>query len=207
MIRMVIATFLYQYNTQRILKVNEMKFIDLIKAKYLVAVVLMCTAGSSFAGSEAFKPGTQIKEFGKIASVDTTVVIPKDTKFKIVFDVATTGDAGTVNRKFDSLARFINMHVANGVKPENIDLALVVHGKATLDVQNAASVEAKQLGENKNIPLLQSLLDNNVKIYLCGQSAAFYDVKTADLYPGVDMALSAMTANALLQQQGYTLNP
>ena len=183
-----------------------MTFIGLTQAKYLVVIALMCSAGSLFAGNEAFKPGTQIKGFGKIASVDTTVSIPKNATFKIVFDVVTTGDAGTVNPEFDRLARFINMHVANGVKPENIDLALVVHGKATLDVQNAAAA-AKQLGENKNIPLLQALLDNNVKIYLCGQSAVSYDVKTADLYPGVNMALSAMTANALLQQQGYTLNP
>lgn len=184
-----------------------MTFIGLGKVKYLLAIVLMFSVAPLFAGSEAFKPGAQIKEFGKIASVDTTFTIPKNTKFKVAFDVHTTGDAATVNRKFESLARFINMHVANGVKPENIDLALVVHGKTTLDVQNAAAVAVKQLGENKNIPLLQALLDNNVKIYLCGQSAAFYDVKTADLYPGVEMALSAMTAHALLQQQGYTLNP
>jgi hypothetical protein len=32
-------------------------------------------------------------------------------------------------------------------------------------------------------------------------------VKTEDLLPGVEMALSAMTAHALLQQQGYTFNP
>jgi len=184
-----------------------MQFMSLAKSKYLIALALMCSATSSFAGGEAFKPGMQIKEFGKIASVDTTFKIPKNTKFKVVFDVHTTGDTGTVNRRFESLARFINMHVASGVKPEDIDLALVVHGKATLDVQSAAAVVTKQLGENKNIPLLQALLDNNVKIYQCGQSAAYYDVKTKDLYPGVKMALSAMTANALLQQQGYTLNP
>jgi len=50
-------------------------------------------------------------------------------------------------------------------------------------------------------------LNNQVKVYLCGQSAAYYDVKNTDLYKGVDMALSAMTAHALLQQQGYSLNP
>jgi len=27
------------------------------------------------------------------------------------------------------------------------------------------------------------------------------------LLPGVEMALSAMTAHAILQQEGYTLNP
>jgi intracellular sulfur oxidation DsrE/DsrF family protein len=46
-----------------------------------------------------------------------------------------------------------------------------------------------------------------VQLLVCGQSAAYCDVKSDDLLPGVEMALSAMTAHALLQQQGYTLNP
>ena len=35
----------------------------------------------------------------------------------------------------------------------------------------------------------------------------FYDITGGDLLPGVEMSLSAMTAHALLQQDGYTLNP
>jgi len=33
------------------------------------------------------------------------------------------------------------------------------------------------------------------------------DIREADLLPGITMAPSAITAHALLQQQGYTLNP
>jgi len=40
-----------------------------------------------------------------------------------------------------------------------------------------------------------------------GPSSLYYDVATEDLLPGVKMAVSAMTAHALLQQQGYTVNP
>lgn len=42
---------------------------------------------------------------------------------------------------------------------------------------------------------------------LCGQSAAYYQVQNADLVPGVQMALSAMTAHAVLAREGYSLNP
>ena len=38
-------------------------------------------------------------------------------------------------------------------------------------------------------------------------SAAAQDVTNADLQPGVKMALSAITAHAELQRQGYSLNP
>jgi hypothetical protein len=39
------------------------------------------------------------------------------------------------------------------------------------------------------------------------ESAAAYGIKPEDLIPGVEMALSAMTAHALLQQNGFTVNP
>ena len=32
-------------------------------------------------------------------------------------------------------------------------------------------------------------------------------VANEDLLPGIEVGLSAMTAHALLQQQGYTVNP
>lgn len=46
-----------------------------------------------------------------------------------------------------------------------------------------------------------------MRVILCGQSAAASGIERVDLLPGVEMALSAMTAHALLQQDGYTLNP
>ena len=61
--------------------------------------------------------------------------------------------------------------------------------------------------DNANVALIMALQKQGVDFYVCGQSAAYYGVKTEDLIPGVKMALSAMTAHALLQQKGYTLNP
>ena len=55
--------------------------------------------------------------------------------------------------------------------------------------------------------LIAALTGQGVRIIVCGQSAVYYEVATDDLLPGVEMALSAMTAHAVLQQQGYTLNP
>ncbi|MDT3272587.1 DsrE family protein, partial [Shewanella sp. SP2S2-4] len=49
--------------------------------------------------------------------------------------------------------------------------------------------------------------DHGVKFYICGQSAAYFDLTSTSLLPGVDMALSAMTAHAILAQQGYSENP
>ena len=62
-------------------------------------------------------------------------------------------------------------------------------------------------GASASADLVATLIDHGVRIIVCGQSAAYYDVETDDILPGVEMAMSAMTVHALLQQQGYTLNP
>jgi intracellular sulfur oxidation DsrE/DsrF family protein len=99
------------------------------------------------------------------------------------------------------------MHAAAGVKKENIHLALVVHGSAIFDLLNNASYQEKFDTPNPNEPLLKALLENNVRVILCGQSAASKAVKSRQLVEGVEIQLSAMTAHALLQQEGYTVNP
>jgi intracellular sulfur oxidation DsrE/DsrF family protein len=96
------------------------------------------------------------------------------------------------------------------VPQENIRLAVVVHGKAALelltDAAHAAN-PASRKGDNPSGNLVQVLLAEDVRFILCGQSAAAYGIKPEDLIPGVEMALSAMTAHALLQQNGFTVNP
>jgi intracellular sulfur oxidation DsrE/DsrF family protein len=93
------------------------------------------------------------------------------------------------------------------VPVENINLAVVVHGGATKDVTNAGYYSEAIGGENANAALIAALVDANVEIIVCGQSAAFNGIANDDLLPGVKMALSAMTAHAVLQDKGYTLNP
>lgn len=146
----------------------------------------------------SFTTGPAIEEFGPVADVDATFPIPEDTVFRHSFDVAERAEDGSANRTLVSAARFINMHARAGVGPKRMKLAIVVHGTAVHDVSGERSGSAR---------LVAALVDHGVRIIVCGQSAAYYDVKTDDLLPGVEMALSAMTAHALLQKHGYTLNP
>jgi intracellular sulfur oxidation DsrE/DsrF family protein len=99
------------------------------------------------------------------------------------------------------------MHVESGVPLKNIDLAIVVHGGATKDLTHKERYEVDTGVANASAPLIAALLEKNVKVYVCGQSAAFHGVAKDDLLPGVKMALSAMTAHALLDAEGYSLNP
>lgn len=161
---------------------------------------------SSFSQAAEFTTGPVFTEYGKKVTVDG-VRFDKSAHFKVAFDVAKGADKGTINRQFDSLARFINMHVATGVPAENIRLALVVHGSATLDLLKDSAYLQKFGVANANQPLLEALMAHQVKVIVCGQSAAAHGYSNTDFLPGVEVALSAMSAHALLQQQGYTLNP
>lgn len=173
----------------------------------LIPVVMMTMAAGA-AHAEPFRPGPVFADFGKTAPVESDLPIPKGTVFKVAFDVAKGADAGEINRSFDSAGRFINMHVAAGVPIENIHLAIVVHGTAGWDVTKDAVYRAHNEDKpNGSAAVVAALLARGVSIYLCGQSAARMGVTKADLLPGVKLSLSAMTTHALLQQQGYTLNP
>ncbi len=160
------------------------------------------------AGETDFRSGDIIKGSGNIADVETDFVIPENAKFNIIFDVAKPAKLGAVNRTFDSAARFINMHAAAGVDPKDIKIAIVVHGKASFDLTQNSFYAAKHSDlDNKSAALIKALRAHGVRFILCGQSASYYDIDRSVMLPGTEMALSAMTAHALLQQDGYTLNP
>jgi intracellular sulfur oxidation DsrE/DsrF family protein len=161
----------------------------------------------TLAGPADFGPGPLISDYGRIAAVESDMSIPETTVMRVAFDVTNQADAGEFNRSISSAARFLNMHVAAGMPAENIHLAIVLHGSAVHDVTNAAHYDDLMQTPNANAPLIATLIEHGVEFYVCGQSAVYHDVENAALLPGVNMALSAMTAHALLQQNGYTLNP
>lgn len=180
--------------------------------KRLALTLVLALVATPLAAQDmsAFKPGPVLVDFGAHAPVPGMTQLPADRQFAIAFDVSTPAAEGAPNRGFDSAARFLNMHVAHGVPQENIRLVVVVHGKAALELLTNAAHAANPLsrqGDNPSGKLVAALLAEDVRFILCGQSAAVYGIKPEDLIPGVEMSLSAMTAHALLQQGGFTVNP
>lgn len=175
---------------------------------FAICAALAVSAPAAAQDMSAFKTGPIFEEFGPHAPVEGVGEMPADTAFSIAFDVAKPAEDGARNRGFESAARFINMHAANGVDPDNIRIAVVVHGGATLDLLSDEAWAAKGRGDaNPSGAMIRAMLDQGVRFILCGQSGAANGVAQAELIPGVETALSAMTAHALLQQRGFTVNP
>lgn len=174
----------------------------------LAALALLQPAFAQTALRPGFHAGSVISDFGPVAAVEISEPLPASAEFKVAFDVDEAAKPGTINRSIESAARFINMHAEAEVPLQNIRIAIVVHGQAGFDLANPAKYAAKQDGAaNANLAAIAQLLGQGVEFHMCGQSAAALGITRADLAPGVKMALSAMTAHALLQQQGFTLNP
>ncbi|WP_374529250.1 DsrE family protein [Novosphingobium sp.] len=155
-----------------------------------------------------FTDGPVITGFGKVTPIESDLAIPKKTVFRVILDVGTAAKPGEVNRGLDSAARFLNMHVAHGVPEKNIHIVVVVHGKAGDDLTNDTFYAARNEGSaNATAPLVKQLLAHGVKVYICGQSATAFGISKADLLPGVQMSLSAMSTFAIYEQRGYVLLP
>lgn len=175
---------------------------------FTAALITGLFTSSANAQLEGFKTGPEFRHFGPAAKVDTNVAIPNGTNFRIAFDVKEKARPGGLNRSFESAARFINMHVAAGIPRENIKLVVVVHGGASIDLtRNELYKNRNEGASNPSASAIAEMQKNGVEFHLCGQSAAAYKIKNEDLLPAVKMSLSAMTSHALLQQEGYTLNP
>ncbi len=171
--------------------------------RLILAATAVFALASTAAAQEAFTPGPLLPDHGPNAVVPGMTPIPADAVFKVAFDVAADQRREGVNRGFQTVARYLNMHGRAGVPAERLRAALVVHGPAAWDLTQSG----KDGAGNPNTDLIAALLESGVSVTLCGQSAAAYGIGKDDLLPGVDMALSAITAHALLQQEGYTVNP
>jgi intracellular sulfur oxidation DsrE/DsrF family protein len=169
--------------------------------------LVLCSAAGLAADVEPAGTGPLIEQFGPVYDVGRPdFATPTDLVYRAVFDVGPSPDAvDQVNPRIESLARFLNMHARAGVKPEQMKLALVVHGAAGKDMLSSAAYKSRFGVENPNAPLLAALRAQGVRVLLCGQTAAHKGFAREELAPGVELALSAMTALVALQADGYAL--
>jgi intracellular sulfur oxidation DsrE/DsrF family protein len=173
-----------------------------------LALILLAATPALAQERSGFGPGPVLPDVGPIAPVDSDLPIPKGTKLKIAFDLHSKAEPGGLSRQIETAARTLNMHVAAGVPQKDVQIVLIAHGPAAMDLLNPdAYGKRNERKANGSLDAVKKLLGTGVEIYLCGQTAASQKISKADLIPGVKMSLSAITAHALYQQRGYTLNP
>ena len=171
--------------------------------KHFPLFVLIIVAFSGF--SQEKKSGPAIEGYGEVWAIDNPD-FKTDTsqEFKVVFDVKDGPESDTeININLNTVARFLNMHTQNGIPLSKLKVALIVHGTAARNLLTDDAFKDRYEVPNPNRELVESLLDAGVEVIICGQSSKTRDLPKEDLIPGVKIALSAMTANIQLQNQGY----
>ena len=149
--------------------------------------------------------GKVIKDFGDTFSVENAEIKTDiNADFKVIFDVSQSSeDKSTPNKYIVTAARFLNMHANEGMKPEQLHVAMTIHGSAWQDVLNNEIYKEKYGVDNPNLKLINQLNDAGVDVIICGQTAVFRGMDREDVNPNVKFALSAMTALLQYQNNGY----
>lgn len=160
------------------------------------------TAFGAFADGPTFLY-PQIAGYGGIVPIAKAAEPPR-AGVKVIFDIVASGKPEEVNKGLESVARYLNLQAAAGIKPANSSLALVLHGGAIHTALDHAAY-ARHLGvaENPNLALIKALCAHGVEVFVCGQSLARSKYNVADVASDLTIAASAMTVNVNKQQDGY----
>lgn len=129
--------------------------------------------------------------------------------FKALFVInAGGGDSVTVNEQLTTVARFYNLHGRHGYAEDRVKAAAVVHGSGWPALLTDAAFAARFGGKpNPSRRLVEELVQHGAQLVLCGQTAGARGIRRDELLPGVQVAISAMTAFNVLQSQGFVYNP
>ena len=163
----------------------------------------------ALSAQEAAVAGPVIFSAGAVFPIpDADFLTPPDLDYRLAFEVGQASPSPEqLNVAFNSVARFLNMHVQAGVPREKVGAAVVVHGTAGWEILDDQAYREQYGVANPNRDLLEELLDSGVKVILCGQTAASRGIPDQSRIQGVQVALSAMTAFVVLQDLGYRVNP
>lgn len=151
--------------------------------------------------------GPVLEDFGPVYfNGEVDFATPTDRDYKAVFEVATAADDPDArSAAIESAARFLNMHAQVGVERDRLGAAVVLHGGASRYALSDEAYRSRYGTDNPNTALLRALRGVGARIVLCGQSAASRGIAAAELAETVELALSAMTAIKLLQDEGYQI--
>ena len=149
--------------------------------------------------------GPVVENYGSVFAVpEGSYNLAPDQPYKVIMDVGKgPEDPAKLNRSIESAARFLNMHARNGIAPENMKMAVVLHGSGARAALNGEAHIKHFDVSNGSKGLIEELGKAGVDIYICGQTAAYYGYTPTDLLPQVTLAVSAMTVHVRLQQEGY----
>ncbi|WP_224482727.1 DsrE family protein [Robertkochia aurantiaca] len=175
----------------------------MMQLKHILAYTLL-GATMSLTAQHA-ETGPVIDDFGAVYKIpEPEIALSEKEELKAIFEISDSAETpGTVNRRIESGARFLNINAQSGISQDRQSLILVIHGTAVFDLMNNTAYSRKFGISNPNTDLIKSLSEKNVRIVVCGQSVAKRKLSREMLVPEVEFAPSAMMALVKFQNEDY----
>jgi intracellular sulfur oxidation DsrE/DsrF family protein len=151
----------------------------------------------------------RIQGAGGILPVDPGALMPSSTaEHRLLVDIdSAERDRSGHSVRLSTAAKILNLYAAAGVPPDKVHMALLLYGRG-VDVALAdPQYRARFHRANPDAALLAQLQRAGVSTIACGQALGHQALTTADLQPGVRLALSALTEREELESAGYRAVP
>lgn len=148
-----------------------------------------------------------IKSYGTVFQLPNSDHKPDPSiNYKIIVELTENGSkADSLNEYIEALATLVNLHAAEGVPKENIQMVVVLRKMATYAVFGNELYKEKFKCDNPNLQILKELMGSGVEFYVCGQTMEKRNIDTKKLVAGTKVASSGLTAITTYQLQGYTM--
>jgi len=159
---------------------------------------LMSSVSASASGPrQAVIPG-----YGAITPVEGAAERPdRKLRYRVLFNVtkvAATPDK--INPSLEKVARFLNLLGNDGVRPEQGDVVVIVHGPATpIVTEDRAYATKTGVALNHNLALLKALKNAGVSVRVCSQALVGNKIDPATVEKSVETDVSALTMLATFE--------
>lgn len=162
---------------------------------------------ASFALSAQQAVNPMIKSFGTVSTVPNASVAPDPSlEYNIIVDVMTgSDDKSKVFFSLNNVARLLNLHALAGVPKDRIHVVLAIHNAAVWSVLDDTNYKERFGVTNPHTPLFKELVENGVKVVVCGQSLIKQKIAQDQLLEGIEVATSALTTITEYQLRGYAV--
>ncbi|MEQ9090221.1 MAG: DsrE family protein [Balneola sp.] len=145
-----------------------------------------------------------IKNFGTIYEIEGAVNPDPEIEYKIVVDLKTLQrDKESINPGLNNVARMLNLHGLGGVKSENLNVVVAIHGGATDVILNNEAYQRKYELDNPNLKLIDELKEAGVELYVCGQSLLARNYEHEEVNRQIKIGLSMLTVVTTYMHKGY----
>ncbi|MBO6572213.1 MAG: DsrE family protein [Balneola sp.] len=170
--------------------------------KYLITFfVALIFSVASFAQKGA---NPIIKNYGTIYEIEDAVNPDSEIEYKIVVDLKTLQrDKESINPGLNNVARMLNLHGLGGVKAENLNVAVAIHGGATDVILNNEAYQKKYELDNPNLKLIDELKEAGVELFVCGQSLLARNYEHEEVNSQIKIGLSMLTVVTTYMHKGY----